>query len=88
MDISEIQHLYASHPNRKRLVSFLEDDSVRTIFLGGLRASSAGLFFSSLIQASDSSFVFVLNDLESAGYFYHDLVQINGEEDILFCPSS
>ncbi|WP_019208944.1 transcription-repair coupling factor [Phocaeicola abscessus] len=88
MDISEIQHLYASHPNRKRLVSFLEDDSVRTIFLGGLRASSAGLFFSSLIQASDSSFVFVLNDLESAGYFYHDLVQINGEEDILFFPSS
>ena len=33
-------------------------------------------------------FLFVLNDEEEAGYFYHDLVQILGDEDVLFFPSS
>ena len=32
--------------------------------------------------------VFILNDLEEAGYFYHDLVQVDGETDVLFFPSS
>lgn len=31
---------------------------------------------------------FVLGDLEEAGYFYHDLVQILGSDDVLFFPSS
>ena len=33
-------------------------------------------------------FVFVLDDLEAAGYFYHDLVQVLGDERVLFFPSS
>ena len=88
MDISEIQRIYAGHPNRKGLASLLENDSVRTIFLGGLRGSSATLFFSSVIKERKKTIVFILNDLESAGFFYHDLVQINGDADILFFPSS
>lgn len=32
--------------------------------------------------------LFILNDLEEAGYFYHDMVQADGDEDILFFPSS
>ena len=33
-------------------------------------------------------FVFILGDLEEAGYFYHDLTQVLGTERILFFPSS
>ena len=33
-------------------------------------------------------FVFVLGDLEEAGYFYHDLTQVLGTEKVLFFPSS
>ncbi|MCD8474246.1 MAG: transcription-repair coupling factor, partial [Bacteroides graminisolvens] len=33
-------------------------------------------------------FVFILGDLEEAGYFYHDLTQILGTERVLFFPSS
>lgn len=29
-----------------------------------------------------------MGDQEEAGYFYHDLTQVNGEENILFFPSS
>ena len=30
----------------------------------------------------------VLNDLEEAGYFYHDLVQLTGGDGIYFFPSA
>lgn len=31
---------------------------------------------------------FLLNDSEEAGYFYHDIVQANGDKHVLFFPSS
>ena len=88
MDIQELQHIYASHPNTLGLAKQLENSSVRTIFLGGLHASASPLFFSSFLNNLSRSVVFVLSDAEEAGYFYHDLVQINGDTDVLFFPSS
>ena len=88
MDIQELQHIYASHPNTLGLAKQLENSSVRTIFLGGLHASASPLFFSSFLNNLSHSVVFVLGDAEEAGYFYHDLVQINGDEHVLFFPSS
>ena len=82
MDISELQRIYAGHPNTKGLAALLEDSSVRTIFLGGLHASAAALFVSSFLRENKQTFVFVLGDLEEAGYFYHDLTQVNGDEHI------
>ena len=88
MDITELQHIYATHPNVKGLAKQLENSSVRTFFLGGLHASASPLFFSSFWQHVSQTLVFILNDMEEAGYFYHDLTQINGEENVLFFPSS
>ena len=88
MDISELQRIYAGHPNVKGLVTQLENSSVRTIFLGGLHASASPLFFSTVVKNLSQTFVFILDDVESAGYFYHDLTQVNGEGNVLFYPSS
>ncbi len=88
MDINELQHIYVAHPNNRALATKLEDPSVRTLFLAGMHASSAPLFFSTYLKESKQTTVFILNDLEEAGYFYHDLTQINGEEKVLFFPSS
>ena len=88
MDITELQHIYGTHPNVKGLAKQLENSSVRTFFLGGLHASASPLFFSSYLQNATWTTVFILNDMEEAGYFYHDLIQINGEENVLFFPSS
>ena len=88
MDITELQHIYASHPNVKGLAKQLENTSVRTFFLGGLHASASPLFFSSYLKNAPWTTIFILNDMEEAGYFYHDLIQINGEENVLFFPSS
>ena len=43
---------------------------------------------SSLLGDSGSLFLFVLQDAEEAGYFYHDLVQLLGDKQVLFFPSS
>lgn len=88
MDILDLQRLYTSHPNSSAMTSLLQDASVRTIFLGGLHASASSLFFSTIFQSTSVPVLFILNDLEEAGYFYHDLVQANGDKDILFFPSS
>lgn len=88
MTISELQNVYAAHPNTKGMISVLKDSSIKTIYLGGVHASCVSLFFSSFIKENPSVYVFVLNDCEEAGYFYHDMVQANGDTDILFFPSS
>ena len=88
MSISELQNVYAAHPNTKGMISVLKDSSIKTIYLGGVHASCVSLFFSSFIKENPSVYVFVLNDCEEAGYFYHDMVQANGDTDILFFPSS
>ena len=88
MDITELRHIYAAHPNAKGLANQLENSSVRTIFLGGLHASASPLFFSAYLKNAKQTTVVLLGDVEEAGYFYHDLTQINGEENVLFFPSS
>ena len=72
----------------KGLASVLGNDSIKTIYLGGGHGSCLSLFFSAYIRKHPSVYVFILNDNEEAGYFYHDMVQANGDDDILFFPSS
>lgn len=88
MDITELQSIYTRHPNANAFAGLLKDASVKTVFLKGLCASSPALFASSFIGKSGQSFVFILRDLEDAGYFYHDLTQICDDKQILFFPSS
>lgn len=88
MTITELQHQYACHPAVEALGRLFTEASARHIYCGGLCASAASLFSSVLVEKSACPFVFILGDLEEAGYFYHDLTQIVGTERILFFPSS
>jgi transcription-repair coupling factor (superfamily II helicase) len=88
MTISELQQRYAGHPNAGALSDLLKEPGINPIFCSGLNASAAPLFFSRQASASESPFVFILRDLEEAGYFYHDLNQILGTDNVLFFPSS
>ena len=102
MDIKELQARYARHAKVKALARTLEADDAQTIRLTGLHASSAALVFAALAQYSTEAgdtdgtaphaaarpFLFILDDSEEAGYFYHDLVQVMGDAEVLFFPSS
>ncbi len=88
MKIQDIQHLYSVLPQSGALKKALDDDSVRSVFLQGLLGSAASLFFAGMAKNTHENIVFILNDNDEAGYFYHDLTQVLGQEDVLFFPSS
>lgn len=88
MEISELQSLFFRHPQVKALVASLGKSSAKKIFLEGLCASATPMVFASARLKQETPVFFILNDAEEAGYFYHDLVQMLGEEKVLFFPSS
>lgn len=92
MEISKIQTLIGLTPQARALGRLLADDSLREIKLEGLVASSAPVYFSSLTEqypeALVQPYIFVMDDEEQAGYFYHDITQISGTEHVCFLPSS
>jgi len=88
MNIQELAHQYARLPQLKALASELGKSSQTTVFLEGLLASSAPMLFASLAEKCPRRMLFVLQDAEEAGYFYHDLTQLMGTSDVLFFPSS
>ena len=89
MKIEDLLKKYALLPQVGALANTLEKKSVKTIFLEGLMCSSAPMLFASMVSKTKSSTtLFVLQDADEAGYFYHDLTQLLGKEQVLFFPSS
>ena len=88
MKIQELQTLFSKHPIVNKLRAALQRSDAGVIQIDGLHESAAPLVFSSLINTISSVCVFILDDEEQAGYFYHDLTQVLGDEKVLFFPSS
>ena len=89
MTIQELLKKYALLPQVGALAKTLEKKSVKTIFLEGLMCSSAPMLFGSLVsKGKPLTTLFILQDADEAGYFYHDLTQLLGKEQVLFFPSS
>ena len=92
MEIIDLVKRFAGHSGVAAVQKVWSDDSVRTMHFKGLSASATPMLFAALASAEKPWQVpvalFVLNDLEEAGYFYHDLVQMLSESQVLFLPSS
>ena len=88
MNIQDLENLYAQLPQVSALTKELGKSSSTMIFLDGLVGSSAPMLFASLIKKCRPQVLFILQDAEEAGYFYHDLTQLLGDSDVLFFPSS
>ena len=104
MKIEELEIIYARLPQVKALAQTIgkttgrlgRESSAKMVFLEGLLGSSAPMVFAALrerlkVKSEESAsapFLFILQDAEEAGYFYHDLTQLLGEKDVLFFPSS
>ena len=87
MTIQELQLQYGRLPQCGALASALSKDGA-CVHLQGLVASSAPLFFAGFATRQPSTILFILQDNDEAGYFYHDLTQVMGHDDVLFYPSS
>ena len=80
--------MYANSPQSAALAKMLGDKSVDTAYIGGASASAVPVLFASVARSVGRLCLFVLDDAEEAGYFYHDLTQMLGNRDVLFFPSS
>ncbi|MDR1881077.1 MAG: transcription-repair coupling factor [Tannerellaceae bacterium] len=87
MTIQELLELYAGHPYVAEAGAQLDGLSPRHVFLKGLNGSAASLVIASLFSQRGGYYVCVLNDLDEAGYFYHDLMQL-GCGRVYFFPSA
>ncbi len=91
MNTNELRKLYAQLPQSGALISHLSDETIHRVALRGLMASSAPVFFASLARKMQRPAVFILQDADTAGYFYNDLqttVGDDGQAEVLFFPSS
>ena len=88
MNIQDIQQLYGASPQAGALRKALEDKSVKTVFLQGLMASAAPMLFAGMAGQLSKTILFILQDADEAGYFYHDLTQALGNQQVLYFPSS
>ena len=97
MEIREISNIYSALPQCGAFLKAVNDESVKHLFLKGMVASSAPVFFAAAASRTDNgkkraqkplTAVFILQDNDEAGYFYHDLTQILSTDNVLFFPSS
>ena len=88
LDIQSLQQRYAKSAQVGALAKLLRTSTRGTIYADGLVGSSAPLVFAALADSVPSTFVFILQDEDEAGYFYHDLQQIKGDDEVFFFPSS
>ena len=88
MDIQNIKQLYAKAPGTVALCKLLQENRGSNIFLQGQQASATPLLFAAVATEIKQTFLFVLQDADEAGYFYHDLTQVMGTQNVLFFPSS
>ncbi len=86
MKLSALQEVFESHKNISAVVNSLS--KYKNIYVKGLQGSSASMFAAALFHKTKECHLYILNDQESAGYFYHDLSQILGTDNVLFFPSA
>lgn len=85
-DITQLLRVLEVHPNLAAANKLLKE--IKTLSVRGLHGSSRALFAAALYNKQPQAFLFILNDLETAGYFYHDITQILGTKEVLFFPSA
>lgn len=86
MKYTALEHLYEGYNNISASIDAI--DSCKNVQLRGLLGSSLAMVASNIFRRRKGHFLYILDDAESAGYFYHDLSQIQGSEKVLFYPSA
>jgi len=88
LNIHELLAVYAAHPQINAVNALIEKEHSLHILLNGLKGSGAALTIASLFSKRGGCFLCILNDLEEAGYFYNDLMQLLNDKQVFFFPSA
>ena len=87
MNLSDLQQLFAEHPQVKALVRWTETRE-SNLKISGLSGSSFSLIAASLFQHKKQTQIIVATDADEAAYLYNDLKQMLSAEEVYYFPSS
>lgn len=81
--------IFDSNPSFEKVLEFYKNDSSNEVInLLGLSGSASAFLIAELFQLEKKLICIICSDRESASYLYDDLVNILGDEYVLFYPSS
>ena len=86
MEINELSDLFNSAARTAALKQLLSHKGKKRIMIDGLAGSAPAMLFSRLPRRK-VPYLIVANDLDEAGYLYHDLCQITDDRQVLIFPS-
>jgi transcription-repair coupling factor (superfamily II helicase) len=84
VNINELIKIYSRHPNLLAALKLTDGNFCAE----GLTGSAKAIFTAAMFAKSKGVFLCLLNDLEEAGYFYNDMMQLLESKDVYFFPSS
>lgn len=86
MTLAELCDLFNSKARLAAVTQMVSNRQNRVIAIDRLAGSAAAMLLARLPQLN-APYLVIANDLDEAGYIYHDLCQINGEHTTLIFPS-
>ena len=86
MELTELCSLFTDGARAKALKSLISDRKSRRFALTGLAGSAPAMLFASLHSGKRPVLV-AADDPDAAGYLYHDLCQILGQDKVSILPS-
>ena len=86
VEIKELCEIIGSKARKEALSRLLADRRNRVSEIDGLAGSAASMLFTQLPKGKEP-YLIIANDLDEAGYAYHDLCQMMGESAVLMFPS-
>lgn len=87
MTVTELSGVLVSGARSKALAAAVGSD-VRRISVYGLAGSSAAVMLSRVCSKGNGPLLVVGDSLDDAGYLYHDLSRLLGEEAVMMLPSA
>lgn len=87
MNLSDLQQLYALHPQVKALVNRV-GAAPSNLKISGLSGSSCALVAASLFTQRPHTQILIMNDADASAYLYNDLKQMFDVDQVFYFPSS
>ncbi|MCM1094530.1 MAG: transcription-repair coupling factor [Lachnospiraceae bacterium] len=86
MDIEQLCETVFNKTRRRAVKALLDDAAVKRVTFYGLSGSSAPMLMAA-VAGTDKPALVIGDSLDDAGYLYHDLSRILGENAVLMLPS-
>ncbi|MBP3890361.1 MAG: transcription-repair coupling factor, partial [Muribaculaceae bacterium] len=87
MTLTDLSAAFLTPARRKAITRALSDSKCRRIGLYNMAGSSPAMLFASM-DSSYGAMIIVGDSPDDAGYIYHDLTRLMGEEAVMYFPSS